>query len=324
MPLWTQVLRVRDELTGLFLAREGDGACVGVSRLNSSLGVWQLEVEEGRQRLREFEIEEFPLTPYRVEEDAPYDIRRRPWYALAKSLNGPAWADSYLFLGLKGNRDEMGVTYAEPIRDADGSLTGVIAADFSLRQLSGFLKTLRVGHSGYAFVVELRDDGSRGRDRPPGPRQSDASDRRWRPFADPGRRVPRPAGRPRRAGSGPGVGSPGLGTSLRFEENGVRHVGLARRIKGTGFPPWQIVIVLPEKDVFAHVDEITAIVRDPGGGERGDRGPVRDLSLDADRAAAGAARRRDRGGRGGSISRNERCRNRWCWKWTGCRTRPAT
>lgn len=259
VPFWSQVLGVRDELTGLFLAREADGSCVGVSRLNDSLGVWQLDVDEGGQRLREFEIDRFPDTPYRVEENAPYDIRRRPWYLLAKNLNGPAWADCYPFLGLKGNENEMGVTYAEPIRDADGRLTGVVSADFSVRQLSGFLKTLRVGQSGYAFVVELRDDGSRAVIAHPDyarlTRRSAAGVPSLIPVEESPDRLVVHAMRE----AGPGAGSPGLGTSLRFEEEGVRHIGLARRIKGAGFPPWQVVIILPEEDIFAHVDEITAI-----------------------------------------------------------------
>lgn len=81
-----------------------------------------------------------------------YDPRQRVWYREASKL--PAgqglWTDPYLFM----SRLQPGVTHARPIRDAAGTLLGVLTVDLESKPLSEFLETLRVGERGRVYILD--------------------------------------------------------------------------------------------------------------------------------------------------------------------------
>jgi adenylate cyclase len=78
----------------------------------------------------------------------PYDPRHRPWYLGAKEAKGTHWTDIYIF----HTRQKPGITCANPIVDQDGKFLGVLGIDIGLETLSAFLKTLKIGKQGIAFI----------------------------------------------------------------------------------------------------------------------------------------------------------------------------
>ena len=81
----------------------------------------------------------------------PYDPRVRPWYTAAADLppGQGVWIDPFLYL----SRAQPGVNYSRPVRAADGTLLGVVSAEFEARPLSDFVASLDVGDRGRVYVL---------------------------------------------------------------------------------------------------------------------------------------------------------------------------
>ncbi|MBF2073313.1 MAG: PAS domain S-box protein [Synechococcales cyanobacterium C42_A2020_086] len=84
--------------------------------------------------------------------DRTFDPRVRPWYQSAKATGGAIWSDIYLAFSTQFPT----VTASLPVYDpANNALIGVCGADFFLPQeLSSFLRNLKIGKTGTAFIVE--------------------------------------------------------------------------------------------------------------------------------------------------------------------------
>src|SRR5262249_23138184 len=93
-----------------------------------------------------------------MEEDDP---RKRPWAVAARRARRQTWSDTYVLFGAEGHAEAPGVTCATPVYGPDSSLLAVLDVSFELDELCTYLKALRVGFHGYAFVVEFHSDGSR-------------------------------------------------------------------------------------------------------------------------------------------------------------------
>ncbi|HEY9600750.1 MAG TPA: cache domain-containing protein, partial [Allocoleopsis sp.] len=83
-----------------------------------------------------------------------YDPRIRPWYKTAVQVGKPTWSSIYLFSAPR----ELGITPVLPIYRDNGRLRGVLAVDFTLSQLSDYLRKLKISKSGQAFILERSGD----------------------------------------------------------------------------------------------------------------------------------------------------------------------
>ncbi|MDJ0687332.1 MAG: diguanylate cyclase [Xenococcaceae cyanobacterium MO_188.B32] len=80
-----------------------------------------------------------------------YDPRSRPWYRAAIEQGGLVWSPIYLF----ADPPVLGITPAIPIYEQQTKkLKGVMAIDLTLIQISDFLRSLKIGPSGRAFIME--------------------------------------------------------------------------------------------------------------------------------------------------------------------------
>lgn len=84
--------------------------------------------------------------------DKPFDPRVRPWYQAAKTTGGAVWSEIYLAFSTQFPT----VTASFPVYDpTNNDLIGVCGTDFFLPQeLSLFLRNLKIGRTGTAFIVE--------------------------------------------------------------------------------------------------------------------------------------------------------------------------
>lgn len=94
----------------------------------------------------------------RVDPRHRYDPRTRPFFKAVSRAGHAAWTDSYPFVE-PGGVTYPGLSLATPVYSR-GKLAYVITADFSSAGLCDFLRNLNVGRSGYAFVVDDRDNGA--------------------------------------------------------------------------------------------------------------------------------------------------------------------
>ncbi len=83
-------------------------------------------------------------------QSAEYDPRTRPWYKAAVQAGKPTWSPIYLFTAAP----DLGVTPVMPIYNEKNVLRGVLAIDFTLTQISDFLRRLKISRSGQAFIIE--------------------------------------------------------------------------------------------------------------------------------------------------------------------------
>jgi signal transduction histidine kinase/HPt (histidine-containing phosphotransfer) domain-containing protein/ActR/RegA family two-component response regulator len=141
-------LHVQDlEVAGPKRSSAGDRASRGIYRriidtpAINPRGRWQIyDPETGRAR----------LSP-RVTQ--PYDPRTRGWYQLVAADGQAHWTDVYEF----ASSGRLGVTYAQPIFNADGSLWAVLGVDLSLSSLSQTLLTTSSALAQAADIVFATD-----------------------------------------------------------------------------------------------------------------------------------------------------------------------
>ena len=81
---------------------------------------------------------------------ADYDPRQRIWYQEALRQRSAVWSDVYI----STSRSALTITRATPVQMTSGEIEGVFGIDVYLSELSDFLRQLKIGESGQAFVVE--------------------------------------------------------------------------------------------------------------------------------------------------------------------------
>jgi adenylate cyclase len=267
---WLDVMEVHPRLARLSLGIEATGEWFMVDRPGGKLTLNELRrnASTGKLEFRSYRPGEYPDRPFFVDLDQPAaDPRLRPWYVEARATHRPAWSDTYILIGAKGEPELPGITCATPIVADDGTLTGVLGASFDVIGLSAYLSGLKIGTNGFAFVVECRNDGTRRVVAHKNPnllvRQSknpasagvttieparylelvptqDLTDRRVEAFLG---RVP--------AGLEPS-GLEGI-ERIVFDHEGVRYLGAYSCLSTRETPDWLICIVMPEHDVLARV-----------------------------------------------------------------------
>lgn len=90
------------------------------------------------------------VPPQRPEVHKLYDPRIRPWYKGAIEKGGLYWTGVYVF----ASSQHPGITVSMPIMDKNASVRGVCSIDIDLSTFSRFLKTLKIGKKGYAYIID--------------------------------------------------------------------------------------------------------------------------------------------------------------------------
>ena len=126
------------------------GAFTGVYRPTpDSLRVNRSVIAFGRTVLDEHDLDGAGRRLFRHEDDTGYDPRTREWYRAAARSRGRAWTSPYVFFG----QGVPGITCARAQLGPQGNLLGVYTADFDLRTLSAFVRSLSLSPGGAVFVL---------------------------------------------------------------------------------------------------------------------------------------------------------------------------
>ena len=80
--------------------------------------------------------------------DINYDPRERPWYKATKFEGKSVWTSEYYLFTAK----EPGITCAQPIFNENCNFIGAVGVDFKLNEINNFLKSLKIGETGTAFL----------------------------------------------------------------------------------------------------------------------------------------------------------------------------
>lgn len=79
-----------------------------------------------------------------------YNPHLRPWYKQAKAVGKPTWTPIYPWIV----ELTISIGSVTPIYAAPGKMSGVLSTDFSLSDISNFLKNLEISRSGQAFILD--------------------------------------------------------------------------------------------------------------------------------------------------------------------------
>jgi diguanylate cyclase (GGDEF)-like protein/PAS domain S-box-containing protein len=85
-----------------------------------------------------------------VLETPGWNTQTRPWYEAAVKAGEPTWGDIFTYHAFP----VMAIPAVVPVYDAQNNLLGVLGCNFFLKEISSFLKTLKVGQTGQTFIVE--------------------------------------------------------------------------------------------------------------------------------------------------------------------------
>ncbi|MBI1795205.1 MAG: GAF domain-containing protein [Chloroflexi bacterium] len=83
-----------------------------------------------------------------------FDITKRPWFVKAAPAQNPSratvWSDPYLDAAQNG----LVITGSVPVFDPAGNFRGAAAMDFQLNRITTLVSSIKVGDTGYAFLVD--------------------------------------------------------------------------------------------------------------------------------------------------------------------------
>ncbi|MEO1390937.1 MAG: cache domain-containing protein [Cyanobacteria bacterium J06634_6] len=148
--LWQQ-LQFLENITWLYFGSQPEGAFVGVTRTPED--DFNVVVNEP--------VDNFQGRFYRLDDrgertqlirtnTGQYNTRTRPWYQAAIAANGEVWSAIYPAWEL----EQLILSAALPVYSDRDELLGVVAADFSLSDISRVLSKLEIGQEGQAFIME--------------------------------------------------------------------------------------------------------------------------------------------------------------------------
>ena len=84
-----------------------------------------------------------------------YDYKNQSWYTEPKKLNAYQWSDPYFDEG--GGNVQM-ITYSTPIYTPDTkTFAGIATADIKLKWLDKIVDDIKIGKSGYGYIVSRND-----------------------------------------------------------------------------------------------------------------------------------------------------------------------
>ncbi len=149
--LWHQ-MQVFPRASWIYYGAAKDGSFVGVKRLSNQQ--LQIAINDATNQ--------FQSSYYRADSQGRrgpqeqfipgrYDARRRPWYegAIATPRNSyisPIYPDH--------SQPQLILSFTLAVSTPAGEVLGVTGVDYSLRDIGHFLKQLRIGKSGQAFIIE--------------------------------------------------------------------------------------------------------------------------------------------------------------------------
>jgi adenylate cyclase len=255
-------IEIGGELSGFYVGLEANGNSVGVSHLKGKPSIWQSKKDPRGEayRVSQFWPADYPEHPFASNPQQPGpDIRRRPWYVQARSARRSIWTDVFVFLGVEGVEDVHGLTYATPVYDAGGELLAVLDSDFELQQLSRFLKTLKLGTDGFAFVIGRQADGTRRviahPELPVLRRRNSSRDATASELISPAEFPdPRVAAFAAQMKPTRSVGQDAARSPMRFLAQGEAYLGAVKTLDSDSSPPWIICAVIPESEVLGEVE----------------------------------------------------------------------
>jgi sigma-B regulation protein RsbU (phosphoserine phosphatase) len=134
-----------------------DGRTVGISYYPGTDGYeFIIKDEETGSDLYEYHCDSHGRMNKYPTKVFPYDPRNRPWYEAAIRADKSTWTEPYARMFKDRAETTLALGFAQPFRDSNGRLIGVMNAELTLNDITHFLENLSVGRTGKAFLMDLQ------------------------------------------------------------------------------------------------------------------------------------------------------------------------
>ncbi len=295
--LWRQV-RTSEPVNNIAVGNER-GEYIGVDTPDSGKVVIQISNAETDYHLVTYDTDADGRLATVLSTTRDYDPRIRPWYRSPAEAGRPVWSGIYKHF--VDPTLQMALSF--PLQDRKGGLLAVATAAVRLSRISDFLKTLEIGRTGFAFIVDeagfLVASSTPER---PFFLMPDGTTKRLRVRKSENPLIRRLGEMILRDPDGPAAA--GRGRHRRVDVDGGSHFVRVAPYRDAYGLDWRVVVVVPEADFMAGIDRstltttllcIAALVIAIGVGLRTSRrvtGPIRRLNRSARELAAGDRERR--------------------------------
>lgn len=169
--------------------------------------------------------------------DSRYQYRNWPWYSGPRKSNAPLWSEPYLD---EGGGNVFMVTYSTPIYLAEGkTFAGVATADINLNLLDEIVEQIKVGETGYGFILSSNDIVIAHPDKSLNMTRLDETNvkaENWKRYLE-----------------SKSDASSAYFKTLCYERE--EHCWIA--IETLGNTGWKVIVVIPEQEMIAKINQLT-------------------------------------------------------------------
>jgi sigma-B regulation protein RsbU (phosphoserine phosphatase) len=134
-----------------------DGRSVGIAYHPNKDGYeFTIKDEDTGPNLYEYECDSHGRMNKYPTKVFAFDPRTRPWYQAAIQEGQSTWTEPYGRMHKDRADITLALGYAQPFRDSNDRLIGVMNAELTLNDITHFLENLSVGRTGKAFLLDQR------------------------------------------------------------------------------------------------------------------------------------------------------------------------
>ena len=243
--LWEQV-QVTDAVPFVYFGTE-QGEILGVERrADGTPALWTVLKAEGPD-LNVYQLDDKLNRVKKLDNVPGFDPRGRPWYTAAVQVGGATWSAIYPDI----SRPILVITSVMPVYDQAGKLVGVWGIDLPLDQITNFMRSLEIGQTGQAFIVERTGKiVASSADEPPTVTTENGQER----LAAVDSKEPMISAVAQYLQNQPG-GLEGIQDNQQFTLplDGVRHFVEVKPLQDGRGLDWLIVVVIPETDFIGPI-----------------------------------------------------------------------
>jgi len=169
--------------------------------------------------------------------DSNYQYKNWAWYSEPKKRNTPVWSEPYLD---EGGGNVLMTTYSTPIYLADNkTFAGIATADIELLWLDEVTKELKIGETGFGFILSSKDTVIAHPDKSLNMKklnQTKVNPQNWQKYLD-----------SKKKSSTVYLRSP-----CNYRDGDCRIA-----IETLGRTGWKVIIILPEQELIAEINSLT-------------------------------------------------------------------
>jgi sigma-B regulation protein RsbU (phosphoserine phosphatase) len=155
-PTFVQESRAFDTLSAISWGG-ADGRAAWVSRYPNGATYWAVKDDPTVATMNEWRLDKQGHISDEPTNSFEFELASRPWFQTPHDAKQATWSEPFVWVGGMDSQEmTLGISYGIPLYAAGGKLIGIVDADYSLNDLSGFLSSLKIGKTGLA-VLATRD-----------------------------------------------------------------------------------------------------------------------------------------------------------------------